>query len=451
MSSRCFAFSNVNFIKMTKKTALLLSFCASLAPLQNLISTPAGSINSAIAALNHSGREEIAVDLNLQILSRIELDDSDFIASDGGQEIVLDFFSQGALPTIGGTYRILGFIEPTNEWTGLGIGHEIDVTRAASTGSGGGSPGPSPVPAPTVVSLEEGIALLGTRAEVEIETEGWIIRNVDDEDYVFRVGQRDIIVDFYAVRELLPFATGTSLGIRGELEPTNEWNGLGIAYELDAYSVSSASSDQAPAVPDYSAPTSLDGAIARLVSGRDDVRITVQGKVVRKIDEDDYIIIAEGTAITLDTGLYPNVDALPLGQAVEVDGELELAPPSYTTQYAIDAFSITFLEQGHDFGISLMTRDSDGDGYLDIKERSGGSGVNDVNSIPLEVGLERAKALRFNTWKGRMYQIQASTDLLSWEPRGPAFEGDGMAHTKFFPVSAEGNTYYRVIDLGAAQ
>lgn len=95
--------------------------------------------------------------------------------------------------------------------------------------------------------------------------------------------------------------------------------------------------------------------------------------------------------------------------------------------------------------------DTDGDGFSDGFEVAHGFDPLDPESTPesrlsvIASPSESSRRLQFYAAAGIDYRLEVSTDLVTWEPWGESFTGDGEAHLREIPDEAPVTQFFRLL------
>lgn len=98
------------------------------------------------------------------------------------------------------------------------------------------------------------------------------------------------------------------------------------------------------------------------------------------------------------------------------------------------------------YGTDAGASDPDGDGLSNVQESQLGTNPNDANSrlaLILSAPKPDQLLLDMQTQPGKRYQLEASKDLLSWQPIGPLLESLGGSMSVALGSAAQGFRFYR--------
>lgn len=95
------------------------------------------------------------------------------------------------------------------------------------------------------------------------------------------------------------------------------------------------------------------------------------------------------------------------------------------------------------YGTNPLKADSDGDGYSDLVEITDGSNPNSATDVPELMEAQLAVKLSFGTTVGQTYQLQSSSDLITWANFGDSFVGTGVRQSQLVDAQSTGK-YWRL-------
>ncbi len=142
------------------------------------------------------------------------------------------------------------------------------------------------------------------------------------------------------------------------------------------------------------------------------------------LNSDDVIL---DNVASLDNGTVrndQNVDAIAIGNV---------------TQFFHRPFD------GRIANVRVFASDSDGSGALSEAEIQAIWEADRPDFIPVETEIFTAVEVAFDGETGRVYQIESSTDLESWQPVGEMIEGQGEAIQRLFSTQDEPRRFFRVL------
>lgn len=114
-----------------------------------------------------------------------------------------------------------------------------------------------------------------------------------------------------------------------------------------------------------------------------------------------------------------------------------------------DGDGLTDAKEVNLYGTNPTLQDSDGDGFLDGAEVEFYSNPLLLNSVPEFIAhtvLDRSAGtlqFRFLSQPGKFYTLEASTDLVGWEPLESGIAGTGGTLSRNYPLSAATARWFR--------
>lgn len=228
-------------------------------------------------------------------------------------------------------------------------------------------------------SLDEAIVHLQQGGEdVDVYVEGIPVELMDEDDYLFVIGETEIVLDLWNEDVVLPI--GEAIRVTGELEwADDDDQSAGYLYELEAKLIEDLDGNLIARADvddihdddgdDHNGKLiPIDEAIARLKQGWDEAYVFVEGVPVELIDDDDYLFVIGDTEVILE--LWDDDVVLPIGEAIRVSGELEWADDDDQAAgllYELDAMWIEDLA-----GNRIGDDDSDDDHDDDYQDKDYG-------------------------------------------------------------------------------
>jgi len=163
------------------------------------------------------------------------------------------------------------------------------------------------------------------------------------------------------------------------------------------------------------------------------------------------LIQGEGSfpvALTIRSGLliYQVGDTTIKSVVKPADGPAVVGTVATADTAGGNTFATYSIEQSRTPGVfAVVEVEGDGSGFT-LQMFKLTAAVQGVTLVGSETGVRDGRyVLQFQSQDGVTYQIQASTDLLSWVNQGPVIVGDGGIKSLLEPVSATTRRFFRVV------